>query len=244
MIAPAAAAHGPLLFIVLSALALIAAGGALLLVIAGGRLDLHRSVLVRVPAGEAWRVVRSLPTLYAAHGRAHSGGGLETWALQRGDGEAAGSIWRAAGRWGGVPYWAELEVVLSRPGRELAVRLMRDSLGTHRGLKSHLGSLTLEAVDPQTTKISWRLRTRLRGTRLRALRLLSRARLQARLFDPSLRSIKIGLERAGAAPPGSAELAPPAAAASERDATSPGSRRRPEPVPPPPPPRRPPEAGV
>jgi len=244
MNALAAAAHGPSLFLALSALAFIAAGVALLLAIAGGRLDMHRTVLVRVPAGEAWRVVRSFPTLYAAHGRAHPGGGIETWVLQRGDGEGAGSLWRAAGRWGGMPYWAEVEIVLSRPGRELAVRLVRDSLGTHRGLKSHLGTLTLEAVDPQTTKISWRLRTRLRGTRLRALRLLSQPRLQARLFDPSLRSIKIGLERAGATPPGSPETTAPALASSEREARRPGPHRGGDPIPPPPPPRRPPEAGA
>ena len=67
-------------------------------------------------------------------------------------------------------------------------------MGTHRSLLDHLGVLTLETLDPGTTKLSWRLRARLRGRGLLSARLLSGDRLAARLLDQGLRSIKIALE--------------------------------------------------
>lgn len=234
------------------ALVVLLGAGALLLaalafaVTLGGRLDLTRSVLVRVPLDEAWRFVRSFPAMHSAHLRSGAPGAVEAWTLRQGDGESAGSLWRASGRWRGAPYWAEVEIVQSSPDEGLAVRLVRDSLGTHRGLRSHLGSLTLHAVGPGTTKISWSLRVRLRGTGLRAIRLFDRRRLQARLLEPSLRAIKVALERSGS--PGEEAATGPAGsvprAAGPPPSPRPGATAEKMAPPPSPPPRRPPEAGA
>ncbi len=158
-------------------------------------LDVERSVLVHLPVERVWDSVRRFPSLHARHGKARRLGSVDEWVLKRGDGESPGSIWCARGCWGDGPYWAELEIVRVAEGRELSISLLRDSLGTHRGLREHLGSLTLEAVSPGTTKLTWQLRAKLRGPRLRLLSILARPRLQARLFDQGLRSIKTGLER-------------------------------------------------
>ncbi len=185
---------------VLVLLLLLLLVGAGLLVIAAGRLDLRRSVLVHVPRAGVWEGVRHFPSLHARHGKARSLGRIEEWILQRGDGEGPGTVWRAIGWWGDAPYWAEVEIVAATPGRALAIALLRDSLGTHHGLRRHLGSLTLEELGPGTTKLTWRLRARLRGVRLRSERLLDISRLQARLFDQGLRSIKVSLEKADERP--------------------------------------------
>jgi Polyketide cyclase / dehydrase and lipid transport len=182
-----------LLIAALMVLVLLAAG---ILFSTAGRLDLRRSIIVHVPAAEAWRLVRHFPTLHARHGKVRLLGAIDDWALQRGDGEGAGSVWRARGRWGEAPYWATIEIVRSRPGCEIAIALRGDSLGTHRGLREHFGSLTLEEMTPGSTKLTWCLRARLRGARLRAERLVALPRLQARLFDQGLRSIKLSLESA------------------------------------------------
>jgi hypothetical protein len=79
----------------------------------------------------------------------------------------------------------------------LTFALRRDSLGTHRGLRRHLGTLTLEAAGSDSTKLTWRLQADLRGPRLVLARLTSRARLQARLFDQGLRSLKVAIDNAG-----------------------------------------------
>jgi|SRR5207245_1944923 len=180
----------PILLIL--ALLLVAAG---VLFVSSGRLDLRRSVRVHVPLAFVWSAVRHVPTLHGRHGRALKDGGIDDWILRRGDGESAGSIWRGHGRWGGLPYWVDVEIVRSKPGRDLAITLTRDSLGTQRRLRGHLGELILEEVAPGTTKVTWRLRARLRGARMRAERLLSLPRLQARLLDHGLRSLKVGIER-------------------------------------------------
>jgi polyketide cyclase/dehydrase/lipid transport protein len=161
-----------------------------------GRLDLRRTVLVHTRPDRVWDFVRHFPTLHARHGKALGLGSVDSWSLARGDGESAGSVWRAGGLWGEAPYWAEIEIVRCRPGRELAVTLLRDSLGTHRGLRRHLGSLLVEPIAPETTKLTWSLRVRLRGLRLRVARIRSPASLQARLFDQGLRSIKMTIESA------------------------------------------------
>jgi hypothetical protein len=183
----------PLALLGLAAFLLFVAGSILLL---AGRLDLRRSVLVHVPMAQAWKAIRHFPGLHERHGKARGLAAIEDWTLRRGDGESPGTIWRAHGRWGGAPYWADIEIVRADAGRELAITLVRDSLGTHRGLEGHLGSLTLEATAPGTTKLTWRLRARLRGPRLRLAHVLSAPRLRARLFDQSLRSIKVRMEQA------------------------------------------------
>jgi hypothetical protein len=198
-----------------------------------GRLDLRRTVLVHARPDRVWDFVRHFPTLHARHGKALGLGSVESWGLARGDGECAGSVWRAGGLWGEAPYWAEIEIVRFRPGRELAVTLLRDSLGTHRGLRQHLGSLLVEPIAPETTKLTWSLRARLRGMRLRLARVRSPASLQARLFDQGLRSIKLAIESAVELPgPGGRALGDPAQgppAASPPAGPPPPGRRPPEP---------------
>jgi hypothetical protein len=166
-----------------------------LLLVPGRRPREHRSVLVHVPLARAWEVVGDLPSLIRHHGRLDAARRIESWALQRGDGRIAGTIWRVEGRWGVSPYSAELEILACEAPHRLEFRLRRDSLRTHRGLLEHCNSMTLEAIGPERTKISWTLRARLRAGRLRAAWLLSRPRLQARLFDVGLRSIKMALEQ-------------------------------------------------
>jgi len=178
------------------ALALLSATIVVLALVMAGRVDLSRSVLVHAPADRAWEFIRHFPTLHSRHGKARDLCPIAEWVLRRGDGESAGTVWRGLGTWGGTGYWADVEIVRNVPARELAVSLREDSLGTHRGLRGHLGSLTLEAVDAGTTKVTWRLRARLRGPRLLLERLGAGPRLQARLLDQGLRSLKVEIDGA------------------------------------------------
>lgn len=195
----------PLALLGLGVFLLVAAGTILLL---AGRIDLRRSVMVHVSLAQAWQAIRHFPGLHGRHGKARGLAAIENWTLRRGDGEGPGTIWRAHGRWRDALYWADVEIVRVDAGRELAITLIRDSLGTHRGLEGHLGSLTLEAIAPGTTKLTWRLRARLRGPRLRLAHVFSGPRLRARLFDQGLRSIKVRMEQTMAA--GAAGSAPAA----------------------------------
>ena len=189
--------HGaPFILLVLAALVILALAAARLGHLPGGRLDLTRSVVVHAPAERVWEFVRNLPALDSRHGKSRDFGVMTDWSLRHGDGEGEGSIWRAHGVWRGSPYWADVEVIRAEPGKELAIRLYRDSLGTHRGLQDHVGSLTLEPSGPDATKITWRLRARLRDPRLVCARLLSSPRLRARLFDQGLRSLKVEIDHA------------------------------------------------
>jgi hypothetical protein len=197
---------------------ILAALGVLLVLIglalpAAGRIDLSRTVLVRAPVGTTWELVRRVPALLARHGKVREHGGIDDWSLERGDGAAAGSIWRGRGRWGSGDYWVDVEVVRCDVQQEIAIRLVRDSLGTHRGLRDHLGSMRLEPIAPAATKLTWRLRARRLGPRLRLARIVSPGLLRARLLDQGLRSIKVAIEaslegsdaeapRATAPPPG------------------------------------------
>ena len=161
-----------------------------------GRLDLCRSVLVHAPADRAWEFIRHFPSLHSRHGKVRDLCRITEWTLRCGDGEHSGTVWRVIGTWDGAEYWADVEIVRTDPGTEIAVSLRRDSLGTHRGLRDHLGSLTLEAVGPDTTKVTWRLRARLRGPRLILGRLGAAPRLHARLLDQGLRSLKVEIDGA------------------------------------------------
>jgi len=168
----------------------------LLAVVIAGRVSLSRSVLVHAPANRAWEFIRHFPTLHSRHGKARELCPITGWILRRGDGECSGTVWRALGTWGGAGYWADVEIVRNDPGRELAVSLRGDSLGTHRGLRGHLGSLTVEPVGSEATKVTWRLRARLCGPRLIMERLGAGPRLQARLLDQGLRSLKVEIDGA------------------------------------------------
>jgi Polyketide cyclase / dehydrase and lipid transport len=196
----------PLVFIIASALVILP-----LLIVTFGpfprtRVDLDRSVLVHAASQRVWEFVGSVPTLHGAHGRFKDFGRVTGWSLRHGDGRSAGSVWRALGTWGAVPYWADIEILRIDPGREIAVRLRHDSLGTQRGLRDHVGSLVLESIEPGATKISWRLGARLRGPRLRVAHLLSSRRLRARLLDQGLRSLKVEIDTATKDPEGPASV--------------------------------------
>ena len=189
--------HGaPLLFFAAFALLILP-----FLVVASGlfpraRIDLGRSVLIHAPSERVWEFVGSVPALHGSHGRFKDFGRITAWSLRHGDGESAGSVWRALGTWGASPYWADIEILRIVPGKEIAVRLRHDSLGTQRGLRDHVGLLSLESIDPGATKITWRLAARLRGPRLRLAGLLSSRRLRARLLDQGLRSLKVEIDTA------------------------------------------------
>jgi hypothetical protein len=179
--------------------AVVATSLVILLIVLGVRagrdVDLNRAVLLHAPVEVAWEHIRFFPSLLATHGRVHAAGSIQDYALQKGDGETVGSIWRARGRWRGSPYWADVAIDQIEPCREIAVRLVQDSLGTHRGLTFHRGILRLEPNGPDSSKLSWRLEARLRGIHLLFARLRSFERLQARLLDLGLRSIKIAIDR-------------------------------------------------
>jgi len=178
------------------AMAVLAAVIVLMALVIAGRVNLRRSVLVHAPADHAWEFVRHFPTLHTRHGKARELCPITEWVLRRGDGERSGTVWRALGTWGGAGYWADVEIVRNDPGRELTVSLRGDSLGTHRGLRGHLGSLTIEPVGSAATNVTWRLRARLRGPRLILERLGAGPRLYARLLDQGLRSLKVEIDGA------------------------------------------------
>lgn len=186
----------PLLWIVAAALVLLSLAAACLGLLAGGRFLLSRSVLVHAGNDRAWQAVRDLPALHGRHGKGREYRVIKDWSLRHGDGLTGGSVWQARGFWRGAPYWAELEILCVDPGRELSFRLRGDSLRTHRGLANHVGSMTLEPAGPEVTKITWRLRARLRSPRLLFARACFSSRLRARLFDHGLRSLKVEIEKA------------------------------------------------
>jgi hypothetical protein len=189
--------HGaPFYFLVASTLLMIPLLLASIGLLPGARIQECRSVLVHADCERVWEVVGSVPLLYAGHGKVRDFGRVTDWSLRHGDGESAGSIWRALGTWGASPYWVDVEIVRIVPGKEIAVRLRRDSLGTHRGLRDHVGALSLESIGPDTTKLTWRLGARLRGPKILVARLLSSQRLRARLLDQGLRSLKVEIDNA------------------------------------------------
>ena len=186
------------------------------------RLEESRAVILHLPIADVWETVRDFPALRAAHGRGRPGLDLRILDLVRGDGAGAGTAWRQGGAFEGRPYEAEFEIVEALAPRRLAVRLVRDSLGTHRLVSDHLCELELRKEGDRTTKLTWRLRARLRTTSARVEARLAPDRLRVRLLDLGLRSIKVALEerpRAGAVARGEGGVAPPAPEASERRLT-------------------------
>ena len=178
------------------ALVLPALLGAVFGLVPGRRIDLCRSVLVHAGSETVWTYVSNVPALHAAHGRANEFGRIADWSLRHGDGDGPGSVWRARGTWASAPYWADVEIVSVVRWNEVAIRLLRDSLGTQRGLSDHRASLSLDVIGPDATKITWRLSARLRGPRLLAALILSPGRVRARLLDQGLRSLKVEIESA------------------------------------------------
>ncbi|MFQ5876592.1 MAG: hypothetical protein ACE5JH_02705 [Acidobacteriota bacterium] len=216
---------------VLTLAALAAASGAALRAV--GRLERRRTVLARVSAARAWSLVGDLPTLISRHAKLLDRGDLDEWELRSGDGTTAGSVWLGRGHRNGRPYWLEVQIVRCEAGAEMSLRLRRDALGTHLGLRNHCTALSVAGIDARATKLTLRLHARMRGLRLIWLRLVSPAELQARLLDHGLRSVKLALEA----------RAQTAAAGAPRRATSgaiaPGRDLRPRPRPGRPPQPRP-----
>ena len=180
----------------------------------GARIQESRSVLIHAGCERVWEFVGSVPVLCSGHGKIRDFRRVTDWSLRHGDGESAGSVWRAIGSWGASPYWVDVEIIRVVPGKEIAIRLRRDSLGTHRGLRDHVGSLSLESIGPNATKLTWRLGARLRGPKILVARLLSSRRLHARLLDQGLRSLKVEIdiatkEKEPPAPPTGEAGAPP-----------------------------------
>jgi hypothetical protein len=188
----------PLQALVGAAIALVVIGAGVSLW-SGRRVSERRTVLLHVPADRAWEVIRHFPSVHSGHARARGSVVFDRYLLKRGDGAEAGSVWRAEGLWGGAPYWADVEIARSIPQREISVRLLRDSLGTHRGLAEHLGTLSIQPNGPGTTKLGWVLRARLKGPRLRMAQILDPVQVKMRLLDIGLRSLKVSMEAAQAA---------------------------------------------
>ena len=186
----------PLVFFALPILLILPLFAALFGLLPGGRLEVSRTVQVQATPDRVWPFVRDVPALHARHARAQDWSAIEEYALLSGDGESSGSLWCLRGTWRGAPYWAEIEMVRVEPESALSIRLRRDSLGTHLGLRDHLGTLSLEPAGPSHTKITWSLSARLRRPHLILARLTSSERLLARLFDHRLRPLKVEIEHA------------------------------------------------
>lgn len=154
----------------------------------------ERSVILHLPGERAWEAVHDFPSLHAAHARGRQHLVIRETAPRKGQGPGAGSVWRQSGAWSGGRYWADLEVTEYDPPRRLSVRLLRDSIGTHRGVLRHRCDLTLVDEGPAATKLTWRLSARIVSARLAVMGLVSPDRLRARLLDLSLRSVKRAID--------------------------------------------------
>jgi len=158
-------------------------------------LSLHRSVLLHAPVPLVWQQIEDFPGLLAQHGRGRTLGAFSRHDFVKGDPRSSGSVWRTRGTWSGSDYWVDGELVRVEAGREIVIRLLRDSLQTHHGLRGHVARLTLKANGPGTSKLTWELQARFRPTRLLWHRHCDRVRLNARLLDICLRSVKVDIDR-------------------------------------------------
>ena len=159
-------------------------------------LFLRRSVLLHAPVPLVWPHIQDFPGLLAEHGRGRTLGAFSRHRFVSGDPHSSGSVWRTKGTWAGSDYWVDVELLRVEPGREIVVRLLRDSLHTHHGLLAHVGRLTLKPNGPGISKLTWELKARFRPSRLLWHRHCDRVRLNARLLDICLRSIKVAIEHA------------------------------------------------
>jgi hypothetical protein len=155
------------------------------------RVDTCRAVIVRLPPPVVWDLARTFPALYDAGGDTGEDG--VAWTLRGGNGETAGSVWRGRCVRDRRPCWFDVEVIETRPASRLAMVLIQDSFGTHRGLQGHRATLSLEPAAPASTKVTWRLQAHL-GLRLRWARIVSPRRLDTRLLNIHLRILKTRLE--------------------------------------------------
>lgn len=160
-----------------------------------------RSVLLHVPIDRAWELVRDFPALFAAHGRGRPLLRVQTSTLERGDGRTPLSLWTQRGTWGRHPYSARIEILEVAAPTALAVRLVGDTLHSERGLLRHRGELRLHAVGERSTKVTWQLSARIHSLPMLFARLLAPERVEARLLDLSLRSLK-GVVDGGTRPAG------------------------------------------
>ncbi len=182
-----------ILTIVLAVIFILMLGRILL----GRRLVDTRTILLHVPREQAWETVQDFGALHRLHGRGRPAVEITESVVKSGDGRQPDSICRQIGRWSGRPYWVEFEILEVEPPRRLVVRLLRDSLGTHRGVSLHRGVLTLEPDGAGMTKLTWRLHVRLEGLSILLARFLSPERMQTRSLDLGLRSIKLAIEGHG-----------------------------------------------
>jgi hypothetical protein len=157
-------------------------------------LVLHRSVLLHAPVPAVWQRIEDFPGLLAEHGRGRTLGAFSRHSFVKGDPYSSGSAWRTRGIWAGSEYWVDGELVRVEAGRRIVIRLLRDSLQTHHGLRGHVARLTLQPNGPGTCKLTWELQARFRPTRLLWHRHCDRVRLQARLLDICLRSVKVDID--------------------------------------------------
>jgi hypothetical protein len=153
-----------------------------------------RSVLLHVPIDRAWEMVRDFPVLFAAHGRGRPLLRVQTSDLERGDGRSPHSVWRQRGTWNGRPYAARVEILEVDAPTALAVRLVGDNLRSERGLLRHRGELRLRAEGRRSTKVTWQLSARIHSLPMLFARLLVPERVEARLLDLSLRSLKAAVD--------------------------------------------------
>jgi hypothetical protein len=200
---PAAAiAAGPLagsdivVYLVIAAVVVLCA--AIVSLLTARSFEGTRTVLVHLPAAAAWEAVRDFGALHAAHVRGRGRLRITASTLCDGDGAAPGSAWRQRGLLDDSPYWAEIGLVAADAPRALAVRLLRDSLGTERGLARHHLEIRLVPEGDRGTKLVLRVSARLTGVRLPLMQRLAPARLAPLLLDLGMRSVKIAMDEQAA----------------------------------------------
>ncbi|HET6277153.1 MAG TPA: SRPBCC family protein [Candidatus Polarisedimenticolia bacterium] len=157
-------------------------------------LSLHRSVLLHAPVSHVWRCLEDFPRLLMQHGRGRTCGAFIQHAFVKGDPGSGGSVWRTRGSWAGCDYWVDAELVRVEAGREIVIRLLRDSMHTQHGLRGHIARLILQPNGPGTSKLTWDLQARFRPMHLLWQRHCDRGGLSTRLLDISLRSVKAAID--------------------------------------------------
>jgi Polyketide cyclase / dehydrase and lipid transport len=160
-------------------------------------IDTRRAVVLHVPAERVWQIASEIPALLASHGRGRPVLDITSWRVVQGDGREPGTIWRSEGTWERRPYWSEIELVASQPPNGLAIRLVRDALGTQHALLRHRVEMQVIEVRPGRTKVTWRLSARIHRVRMLFGRYFASERIEARLLDIHLRSVKVAMELDG-----------------------------------------------
>ncbi|HEV8121189.1 MAG TPA: SRPBCC family protein [Candidatus Polarisedimenticolia bacterium] len=157
-------------------------------------IDTRRTVMLHLPPERVWQLAADIPAFLAAHARGRPILEITGWRIVHGDGQSPGTIWRSEGTWERRPYWSEIELLAIRPPYGLAVRLVRDALGTQHALLRHRVEMHLIEVRKGRTKLTWRLSARIHRVRMLFGRYFASERIEARLLDIRLRSVKVALE--------------------------------------------------